>query len=164
MTSIDILTTDLSNSAHQDAVLSMLDAYSADPMGDARPLSDFARANVIDGLRKHPTTLIFLAMRNDQPVGIAVCFRGFSTFAALPLINLHDFYVDCNSRGLGIGRSLLDAIEHQARAIGCCKLTLEVQENNSKARFMYIRFGFNQAVYAADAAGGGSLFMTKSLT
>ena len=163
MPEIDIVTADLTDSMHQDAVLSMLNAYSSDPMGDEQPLSEFARKNLIDGLRKHPTTLIFLAIRNNRPIGIAVCFRGFSTFGALPLINLHDFYVDANMRGQGVGRLLLDAIQREGLASGCCKLTLEVQENNSRARSIYGKFGFARAVYAADAKGGGSLFLTKPL-
>jgi len=164
MTAIDIVTADLANAAHQDAVVAMLDAYSTDPMGDRQPLSDFARKNVVDGLRSHPTTLIFLAMKNSQPIGIVVCFRGFSTFAAMPLINVHDFYLHMDLRGQGIGRLLLDAVECEARDTGCCKLTLEVQKNNTNARSMYVRFGFAQAVYPADAHGGGSLFMSKPLT
>ena len=163
MATFDIVKADLANPAHQDAVVAMLDAYSADPMGDQQPLSDFTRAHLVDGLRRHPTTLVFLAMQSDQPCGIAVCFRGFSTFAAMPLINVHDFYVDVELRGRGIGRLLLDAIEREARDTGCCKLTLEVQENNRHARSMYVKFGFAQAVYPADAHGGGSLFMSKPL-
>jgi hypothetical protein len=31
-------------------------------------------------LQAHPTTLIFLAFDEDDPVGAAVCFIGFSTF------------------------------------------------------------------------------------
>jgi GNAT superfamily N-acetyltransferase len=158
-----VVNADLSDSTHQDAVLSMLDAYSADPMGDGHHLSAFARANLIEELRKHPTTRIFIAMQNDRPVGIAVCFQGFSTFAAMPLMNLHDFFVVPDVRGQGIGRLLLDAIESEALATGCCKLTLEVQENNSRARSMYAQFGFAQVVYAADAKGGGSLCMSKPL-
>ncbi len=164
MTTFEIVAADLSNAAHQNAVLAMLDAYSADPMGDQQPLSDFTRAHLVEGLRNHPTTLVFLAMNGDQPIGIAVCFLGFSTFAAMPLINVHDFYVDVNLRGRGIGRLLLDAIEREAKGINCCKLTLEVQENNRYARSMYDKFGFARAVYPADAHGGGSLFMSKPLT
>ncbi len=132
-------------------------------MGDAKPLSDFARLNLISGLRKHPTTLVFLAFHGEQPCGIACCFRGFSTFAAKPLINISDFFVDPVLRGQGIGRMLLEAIFDEAAATECCKLTLEVQQNNSRARSIYGKFGFKQAVYAADAEGGGSLFMVKSL-
>ena len=163
MHQVAIVKADLSDAQHQSAVLCMMDAYSADPMGDAKPLSDFARLNLISGLRTHPTTLIFLAFHGDQPCGIATCFKGFSTFAAKPLINISDFFVDPVFRGLGIGRMLLDALLKEAMASDCCKLTLEVQQNNTRARAIYAKFGFRQAVYAADAEGGGSLYMVKSI-
>ena len=163
MHDIAVVKADLSDTQHQNAVLCMMDAYSADPMGDAKPLSDFARLNLISGLRKHPTTLVFLAFHGEQPCGIATCFKGFSTFAAKPLINISDFFVDPAFRGQGIGRMLLDAILKEATAMDCCKLTLEVQENNARARSIYGRFGFKQAVYAADAESGGSLYMVKSI-
>lgn len=164
MNEIEIVKADLGCPAHQLAVVALMDAYSADPMGDAQPLSEFARQNLVAGLQAHPTTLIFLAFHQGQPRGIATCFRGFSTFAARPLVNIHDFYVDPIVRGLGIGRMLLDAVADEARVTGCCKLTLEVQHSNTRARAIYDRYGFTQAVYAADAAaGGGSLFMVKPL-
>jgi len=43
-----------------------------------------------------------------------VCFRGFSTFAAAPLINVHDLAVVPGFRGQGIGRRLLEAVEMYA--------------------------------------------------
>jgi GNAT superfamily N-acetyltransferase len=165
MSCINIVKADLTQTVHQLAILSLMDAYSADPMGDAQPLSDYARQNLIEGLRAHPTSLVFLAFHRDQPVGIATCFRGFSTFAAKPLINISDFFVEPALRGQGIGRLLLDAILTEAKQTGCCKLTLEVQQNNSRARSIYGQFGFQQAVYAADAAaGGGSLYMVKPIS
>lgn len=164
MLDIEIIEADLSNEEHQAAILSMMEAYSADPMGDAKPLSDYARWNLISGLRDHPTSLAFLAFHADKPCGIATCFRGFSTFSAKPLINISDFYVAPKLRGHGIGRRLLQAIYEEAVASGCCKLTLEVQQNNSRARSIYDQFGFTQAVYAADGGkGGGSLYMVKPI-
>ncbi|QEG37805.1 GNAT family N-acetyltransferase [Bythopirellula goksoeyrii] len=161
MLEIDFIKADLTNEVHQAAVLAMLNCYASDAMGDGKPLSEYASSHLIEGLVRHPTTVIFLATRDTMPCGIAICFRGFSTFAAKPLINIHDFYVAAEVRGQGVGRALLDAVENEARATGCCKLTLEVQENNSRARSIYDRFGFAQAVYAADA--GGALFMSKPL-
>ena len=161
---IEIVKADLSNTHHQDSILAMMDAYSKDPMGDGKPLSEFARQNLIEGLRNHPTTLVFLVLEDILPRGIATCFGGFSTFAARPLINISDFYIDPEFRGRGLGRSLLAAIECEARNRSCCKLTLEVQENNSRARSIYRRFGFAQAIYPADAMGGGSVYMVKPLT
>lgn len=157
----DVVPADLTLPSHADAVLAMLDAYSADPMGDGHPLSADARANVIAALRAHPTTLVFLAFLNGEPVGIATCFRGFSTFAAKPLINVHDFYVVPSLRGRGVGRALLAAVEREARATGCCKLTLEVQEKNARARRLYEACGFSQAQYVE--AAGRSVFLWKPL-
>jgi GNAT superfamily N-acetyltransferase len=156
-----VLEADLALPAHAAAVLAMLDAYSADPMGDGHPLSADARANVIAGLRAHPTTLVFLAFCAGGPVGIATSFRGFSTFAAKPLINVHDFYVVPALRGRGIGRALMAAVERKARETGCCKLTLEVQENNVRARRLYEACGFSQAQYVE--AAGRSVFLWKRL-
>src|SRR5258708_36226831 len=130
---IRIVEADLSLPAHQEAVLAMVDAYSRDAMGDGKPLDQDVRAQLIPGLRRHPTTLIFLAFDGDQPVGAAVCFIGFSSFAAKPLINIHDFVVLPTSRGKGIGRRLLKAVEAKAKELGCCKLTLEVVDKNYQA-------------------------------
>ncbi|HET6883011.1 MAG TPA: GNAT family N-acetyltransferase, partial [Pirellulales bacterium] len=104
MPEIQIVKADLSNAHHQDAVLAMMNAYSRDPMGDGKPLSEFARQHLVDGLRNHPTTVVFLALEGALPRGIATCFGGFSTFAARPLINISDFYIDPDFRGRGLGR------------------------------------------------------------
>lgn len=77
---IQFLLADLDNPAHQSAVLTLIDAYSRDPMGDGRPLTTGVRERLIPGLRQHPTTLIVLAFDGELPVGVAVCFLGFSTF------------------------------------------------------------------------------------
>lgn len=161
---MEIVKANLTKTEHQRAVLAMMEAYSCDPMGDGKPLSNYAKQNLIAGLIEHPTTIVFLAFENDTVCGIATCFRGFSTFAAKPLINVSDFFVEPRLRGRGIGKQLLLAIEHEARVTGCCKLTLEVQQNNTVARTVYSKFGFQQAVYAADAGGGGSQYMVKQLT
>jgi GNAT superfamily N-acetyltransferase len=156
-----IVVADLTQPDQAAATLDLLDAYAADPMGDGRPLSAAARRDLIPGLQQHPTTLVFLAYRGDEPVGLAICFRGFSTFAARPLVNISDYFVLPSHRGAGIGRDLLAAIEAHARKLRCCKLTLEVQENNDRARQLYAAAGFSQAVYVPEA--GGSLFLSKSL-
>ncbi|HYF91123.1 MAG TPA: GNAT family N-acetyltransferase [Symbiobacteriaceae bacterium] len=161
MQSAEIVEVDLNRPDHQQAVLEMMDAYSMDPMGDGHPLSAEARGDLIPGLRQHPTTLIFLAFAGEEPVGIAVCFRGFSTFAARPLINISDYFVRPEHRGHGAGRLLLEAVERKARETGCCKLTLEVQENNHRARRIYGAMGFAQTVHVAEA--GGALFLSKPL-
>src|SRR6266404_1841811 len=158
---IRIVEANLSLRADQEAVLAMVDAYSRDAMGDGKSLDPDVRTQLIPGLRRHPTTLIFLAFDGDQPIGAAVCFIGFSTFAAKPLINIHDFVVLSALRGKGVGRRLLKAIERKARELGCCKLTLEVMDNNHRALRMYEAAGFVR--YALQKEAGTAIFMSKPL-
>lgn len=153
---------DLERAEHQAAVLAMVDAYSRDPMGDGAPLSAESRARLIPGLRQHPTTFVFLAYDGEVPVGVAVCFLGFSTFAAKPLVNLHDVAVVPTHRGRGVGRSLLAAVEAKARELGCCKLTLEVLDQNARALRIYAAAGFKR--YALQPGSGEAIFLSKALT
>jgi GNAT superfamily N-acetyltransferase len=156
-----VVEADLSRAEHQDATVRLLNAYAMDPMGDGKPLSESAMRDLIPGLRAHPTTMVFLAYSETEAVGLAICFRGFSTFAARPLINIHDLFVMPAFRGTGLGWRLLAAIEQRAREIGCCKLTLEVQEHNHRAQALYAAAGFSQAVHVPGA--GGALFLAKPL-
>jgi ribosomal protein S18 acetylase RimI-like enzyme len=158
---IDVVQADLGRPDHQSAVVDLVDAYARDPMGQGAPLAEDIRRALIPGLRQHPTTLIFLAYQGAEPIGIAVCFLGFSTFAARPLINIHDITVKPALRGRGIGRQLLAAVERKARELGCCKLTLEVQENNHRAKRTYHAAGFERMQYLE--AAGGALYFAKPL-
>lgn len=161
MTSVEIIEADLNREDHRRAVLDLTDAYARDEMGSGRPLPAEVRAALIPGLRQLPTTLILLAYQDGEPVGIATCFRGFSTFAARPLLNIHDLAVLPRLRGAGVGRALLDAVAAKARQLGCCKVTLEVQEKNTRARKVYADAGFGQATY--EYAEGGALFLAKPI-
>jgi GNAT superfamily N-acetyltransferase len=158
---ITIVEADLSRSDHQAATLQLVNAYAMDPMGDGKPLSDSASRDLIPGLRQHPTTMVFIAYDGAEPVGIAVCFLGFSTFAARPLVNVHDFFVVPAYRGAGVGRLLFAVVERRARQLGCCKLTLEVQEKNHRARSIYAAAGFSPATPVPGT--GGAFFLSKPL-
>jgi ribosomal protein S18 acetylase RimI-like enzyme len=142
MQDVTVVVADLNDSQHQRAILHLVNAYARDPMGEGRDLSAAVRDRLISGLRQHPTSLVFLAFNDATPVGIAVCFLGFSTFAARPLINIHDLAVLPAYRGHGIGRLLLERVEARGRELECCKLTLEVREDNHSAQRLYRTFGF----------------------
>lgn len=139
----------------------MTRAYARDPMGNGRDLPDDVQRALVPGLRAHPTTMIFLAFERDRPVGIVTAFLGFSTFAAQPLVNIHDVHVGPEFQRRGVARRLLEAVEAEARRLGCCRLTLEVQENNHGARALYEKLGFSGGRYEPSA--GAVLFRQKKL-
>lgn len=158
---LQILQTDLDRADHQQAVLDLTADYALDVMGNGGPLSQNVLDRLVEGLKNHPTTRIFLAYFQQRPVGIATCFLGFSTFAGRPLLNIHDFSVLPEFQGRGIGGRLLAHVEQRARDFGCCKVTLEVQAGNARARAVYQRGGFAQA--SAGDVHGGSLFFAKPI-
>lgn len=130
---------------HRKAIRTLLSEYMADPMGGKLPCHTLAKhKRMIDGLSCVPTAIIFLAFYKTKPVGMAICFSGFSTFNAAPLINIHDIIVSKQFRGNGIGRRLLMEIQELAISTGCCKITLEVRKDNATARALYRKTGFTK--------------------
>ena len=99
-TNVTIVDADLSRAEHQRALVTMLDAYMRDPMEGGQPPSEQVKRELVPGLRAHPACYVFLAWRDGSPVGFSICFIGFSTFNARPLINVHDIFVDSAVRGL----------------------------------------------------------------
>jgi GNAT superfamily N-acetyltransferase len=152
---------DYADPVHARGIVDVLDSYARDPRGGSRPLAEDVRARLVPALRDHPTALVVLALADADPIGVAVCFLGFSTFAARPLVNVHDLAVLPEHRGKGVGRALLTGVEQRARARGCCKLTLEVQDDNEPARRLYARFGFDDFRLAGAALT--TRFLAKSL-
>lgn len=141
-------------------VVDLSNAYAMDPMGLGHSLSDEIRETLPKAIREVQGALVFIAFSRrdtslendnrssvlvgttqDQAIGIATCFTGFSTFKAAPLINIHDIAVLPEARGKGVGAALLEAVKRKGREMGCCKVTLEVREDND-ARRLYERSGF----------------------
>ena len=156
-----VIEADLSRQDHAEAVVRLLDMYSREPVANGAPLAPQVKRDLVDGLRSHPTSLVFLAYQNDRAVGLAVCFIGFSTFAARRLINLHDVAVTPDARRLGVGRALLAAVEARAMQLDCCKLTLEVMNDNLPAKRLYADLGF--APYALETNTSTALLLQKKL-
>ena len=164
MTLAAALTVDLADYADpRDAadVVALLDAYARDPMGGGEPLADAVKARLPGDLAANPHAFSLLARLDGRAVGLANCFIGYSTFAAAPLVNIHDLAVLPGHRGAGIGKALMAAIEAEALKRGACKVTLEVLSGNP-ARHLYARQGYGD--YQLDPATGRALFWQKRLT
>jgi len=147
----------LDDPADAAAIVAIVNAYALEPQGGGASLSDSVLKRMIPGLREAAGAFVLLAQVEGQDVGAAVCFRGFSTFAGRPLINVHDLSVLQDFRGRGIGSRLLRAVEEQARSLGCGKVTLEVREVNPLAERLYRRLGYG------DPSGFATRFLDKPL-
>ncbi len=157
----DIIPVDYTDTLQLSDLLHLLKAYALDPMGGGEALSDDVLSALPDMLAAQSGALSFIAYDEGKAVGLINCFSGFSTFAARPLLNIHDVYVAPNYRGRGICTRLLEAVAAEARQRGCCKLTLEVLSGNEAARQAYRRAGFD--AYQLDPEQGAALFWQRLL-
>ncbi len=133
---------DLNKRHHCKAILQLLEAFALEPMSGGMGISTEVRDTIVPGLAAQPGSRVFLAKSGDKYVGTAICFLGFSSFQAKPLINIHDLVVLSTHRGRGIGGELIAAVSDYGVGIGCCKVTLEVREDNLNALHLYRRKGF----------------------
>lgn len=159
---IEVTLADYHNAQHRDLIPILLDAYATDPMGGGTPLRNEVKQNLVTELAKLPHAFSIIAWVDNEPAGLMNCFELFSTFACKPLINIHDIVVVKKFRGQGVGQKLLAKVEAIAKEKGCCKLTLEVLDNNRVAKKSYTKFGFSG--YELDPETGAALFWEKALS
>lgn len=157
----EILQAELDNPVHAGALLDLLDHYARDPMGGGEPLSDYVREHLVERLRARNDACIVLAFADGRAVGLVNCFEGFSTFKARPLMNIHDVVVHQDYRGRGLSGLMLEKVEQLARQRQCCKLTLEVLQENRVAQAAYRKVGFRP--YQLDPSRGQAMFWEKPL-
>jgi GNAT superfamily N-acetyltransferase len=158
---INVIEADLTLPAHARAVLDLLNQYAQEPTGGGAGLGEQVKRDLIPALQRRRDALILLAMQDGEAVGLLNAFEAFSTFAAAPLMNIHDVYVVPLLRRTGIARALLQYAERAARHRGHCKITLEVLSGNLPARRLYRAHGFE--AYAEDERMGHALFWQKKL-
>jgi len=142
---LSIIDADLTQDGHSEGLLAVLNEYVRLPLIAEQPFDTDVLASLPGLLAGNPNAHVLLAMMDDKVAGVAVCFLGFSTFAASPLLNVHDLAVRKPFQGTGIGGALLDAAAEKAKSLGCCRMTLEVDKANTGARRLYERKGFQVA-------------------
>lgn len=142
--------------------MALMQHYAQEPTGGGEALPTAVITNLVSTMAKLDYVFSLLIFRGEQPVALANCVLGFSTFKCAPLLNIHDLVVHSEWRGCGLSQMLLHAIEQQAVQRGCCKVTLEVLEGNTVARNAYLKAGF--APYQLRPETGSAMFWQKPLT
>ena len=137
---------DFDNPVQIKAFFQLMNEYIADPMGGDESLNNEKQHLLVEGLKQHNENFILLGKIDDQYVSLATCFWGFSTFQTKRLINIHDLVVTERYRNKGIGRTMLRKIADIAKENGCCKITLEVRDDNEQAQHLYASEGYCEHV------------------
>jgi len=141
---LSIITADLDNHEHCCAIIDLINEYRCDPMGGEIGLIDGDDwLKLIDGLKSHPTSLVFLLKIDDTIAGMAVCFTRYSTFKMKKLLNIHDFILYKKFRNKGYGSWFMKKIAEKVFKLGYCKITLEVRADNITAKKTYLKSGFS---------------------
>ena len=143
-TKVNIHECDFENADDLTAIGTLLNAYIKDHFGGGEQLNKLHQLRLVDALNEHPKSIVLLAEIDYVRCGMIVAFENFSTFSVKPMINIHDVIVLKEYRGKGIGKILMEGIEKIAISRGCCRLTLEVREDNPIARRLYESMGFGE--------------------
>jgi ribosomal protein S18 acetylase RimI-like enzyme len=142
---LDIIPCDFGNINHREALINLMNEYITDKMGGGEPYTVEQKTQLVEGLKNHPSCLVYLARTEDEYVGLVNCFVNFATFTVKPYINIHDVIVTKSWRNNGVGRKMLQKIIEKATELGCSKVTLEVRADNQNARYLYNSLGFHDA-------------------
>lgn len=142
MNNITFREADLENREDAAAIIELLNGFGRkSAMG--RELPEDVQDRLIEELIAFGNALIFFAQDGEHPIGIATTFKSFSTFKSSIVLNIHDFFIDSEYQGRGIGAKFLNYIEEEAKKRNFCRLTLEVYSANVGAIALYERLGFS---------------------
>ena len=155
---MDVIIADLNSPKERTDFLTLFTEYTtgmlpSEPQGPPE--------NLVAEIIKRPNVLIFLAYKGDEPAGFSLVIEAFSSFRAMPILNIHDIGVGASYRRMGVGKALLAHVQREAERRGCCKLTLEVDEQNTRALTLYESMGYS--ALTGEKPGERRFFMTHTI-
>ncbi|WP_226643114.1 GNAT family N-acetyltransferase [Microbulbifer variabilis] len=160
-TAVRVVLANYSDHRQAEDIITLMEEYSRHPFGGGGPLPEKCRNELVPKLAEFPGAFSILAYNDDGVLGLVNCFTGFSTFACMPLVNIHDVIVSERARGQGVCAAMMDFVALEAKKRGCCKLTMEVLEKNLAAKNAYRRVGFKP--YTLDEEFGLAEFWQRYL-
>ena len=84
-----------------------------------------------------PYAEVIIGEEAGKPVGFALFFHNFSTFAGKPGLYLEDLFVDPEARGNGCGKTMMAALARIAVERGCARFEWSVLDWNQKSIDFY---------------------------
>jgi ribosomal protein S18 acetylase RimI-like enzyme len=103
--------------------------------------------------------LLAAPTEDDDPAGVCQLRYRLSVWTGTDDCWLEDLYVEETARGTGLGRALVSESFERARARGCRRIELDVNEQNAEALAFYERLGFT----TEPKPPGRTLFVSRRL-
>jgi ribosomal protein S18 acetylase RimI-like enzyme len=142
-----------------EAVSSLIAAFR-DWWGKDEPTLEQIRATTAVLLEDPSTEFLLAAPGRDRPAaGVCQLRYRLSVWTGADDCWLEDLYVYEGARGTGLGRALVDAAFERARARGCRRIELDVNETNADAIAFYESLGFT----TEPKPPGRTLFVARKL-
>jgi ribosomal protein S18 acetylase RimI-like enzyme len=113
-----------------------------DHMGRDEPANDRIRSTV-EVLLRDPATEYLLAAPDgeERPAGICQLRYRLTVWTGADDCWLEDLFVESEARRAGLGRALVTQAFERARARGCRRMELDVDEDNTTALAFYATLG-----------------------
>jgi GNAT superfamily N-acetyltransferase len=124
-----------------DAAAALLGEFR-DWFGKSEPTDVQVRAGVAR-IQEAGEGEYLLAAREGEPEGVCQLRYRWSVWTSSHDAWLEDLFVRESARGSGLGRLLLEAAVEHARARGCARIELDVDEGNEPALALYRANGFS---------------------
>jgi ribosomal protein S18 acetylase RimI-like enzyme len=125
-----------------DSVTALMAAFR-DHMGRDQPTGDELRLTVEALLRDPNTDFLLAAADGATPAGICQLRYRLTVWTGVDDCWLEDLFVAADARRSGLGRALVDVAFERARARGCRRIELDVDEENTGAIAFYETLGFS---------------------
>jgi GNAT superfamily N-acetyltransferase len=139
-----------------DTVVRLMGAFR-DELALAAPSDEEMRDGVGRLLEDPHTEFLLGAPERGGPAGGVAQLRfRYGVWRSGGDCLLEDLFVARAARGAGLGRALVSAALDRARARGCRRVELDVNERNGAAIALYESFGFSAL---ANGYGGRDLYM-----
>jgi GNAT superfamily N-acetyltransferase len=150
----------LASETDVEATAALLAAFR-DWWGRDRP-TDAALGRDVSRLLADPNTEFLLASRAvaREPEGLCQLRYRYGVWHEAEECWLEDLFVRDSARRAGLGAALVEAALERARARGCERIELDVNEANPAALRLYERLGFYSW---SDPPGGRNLLMRRAL-
>lgn len=91
---------------------------------------------------KNDEATFLIALKDNEMIGFATLYQGFSSISLKKYWVLNDLYVTNSARGLGVGSKLLGAIDLYANKTCAKGVELETAVSNKSAQKLYERLGY----------------------